>query len=102
MRVIWSLLAIERVQEISDYIQQDSPDAAEKFVEAIFGEAQRLKDFPNLGRKIPEFPKLPYRELLFEKFRIIYRPGGSEIFVISVRHQKQLLPLEEVCGSTKF
>ena len=102
MKITWSPLAIERIQEISDYIQQDSPGAAEKFVEAIFSEAQRLKDFPNLGRKIPDFPNLPYRELLFENYRIIYRSGDSEVVVISIRHQKQLLPIEEVRGSAKI
>lgn len=98
MKVTWSPLAIERVQEISEYIQQDSPIAAERFVEAIFNEVHRLKDFPSLGRIIPDFPNLPYRELIFENYRIIYRSTDSEIIVISIRHQKQLLPIEEVRG----
>ncbi len=41
MRIIWSLLAIERVAEISDYISYDSPIAANNWIDKIFAKVDK-------------------------------------------------------------
>lgn len=46
------------------YIRQDHPPAATRFrpkTESVF---RRLETFRDSGRVIPEFPELPYREVL--------------------------------------
>ena len=35
MRIIWSPLAIDRASEITDYIAQDKPSAAEKWIDTV-------------------------------------------------------------------
>jgi toxin ParE1/3/4 len=46
MKIIWSPLAITRINEIADYIAEDSPDAARKWVDEIFTKVERIDEFP--------------------------------------------------------
>jgi plasmid stabilization system protein ParE len=36
MKIIWSPLAIDRASEIAEYIAQDKPSAAEKWINTVF------------------------------------------------------------------
>ena len=36
MKIIWSPLAIARLEEISDYIARDNPSAAIKWLDSVF------------------------------------------------------------------
>ena len=42
MRVVWSPLALERVEDMARYIAEDNPDAAEKWVDDLFATVERL------------------------------------------------------------
>lgn len=46
---------------------------------------RRRQRFPESGRKIPEFPDLPHREIIVEPFRFFYRIEGAIIWVVAVR-----------------
>ncbi len=54
MRIIWSPLAVDRASEISDYIAQDKPPAAEKWIDTVFYKVEQLKSSPEIDRIIPE------------------------------------------------
>lgn len=73
MKVIWSSLAITRVNEIVDFISFDKPDAARKWVEQIFNKIERLKQFPYSGRVVPELNRTEIREIIYGNYRIIYK-----------------------------
>ena len=96
MRVVWSPLALERVGEIAAWIARDSPLAAEAWVEEIFASVWRLERFPANGRVVPELRKAELREVLHGRYRIIYRIEPDQVFVISVRHTRQLLQSEDL------
>ena len=96
MKIVWSPLAIERVTEIAEYIARDNPDAATRWVESAFAAVGRLSAFPETGRHVPEIPRADLREILFGNYRIIYRLGRAEVSVLTVRHGKQVLPVDEV------
>lgn len=51
---------------------------------------RRLEDFPDSGRKIPEFPELPHRELIVTPYRFFYRVSGDVVWVVAVWHGAQL------------
>jgi toxin ParE1/3/4 len=95
MRILWSPLAVERVSEIAEYIAQDNPGAAEKWVETIFKGVEELRGFPESGRVVTETDNRSIRELLFGNYRIIYRVEESKLSVLTVRHGKQILPTAE-------
>lgn len=53
-QIIWSPLALRDVESIRTYIAQDSPRVAELVVGRIMKAVERLKSFPESGRKVPE------------------------------------------------
>lgn len=96
MRIIWSPLSIERVTEIAGYIAQDSPQRSRKWVEKIFFKVEQLQSSPAIGRIVPEVNRKEIRELILGNYRIIYRVDPQNIFILTVRHGRQILPTEEI------
>lgn len=98
MKIIWSPLALARVSEIAAYISQDSPSAAERWADAVFSRAKQLLTLPESGRIVPEVDDPSIRELIYGNYRILYRVEARRIAILTVRHGKQLLPVEELTG----
>jgi len=96
VKIIWSPLAVDRISEIAEYIALDNSVAAEKWVNDIFNSVKRLKQFPNSGRIIPELQLENFREIIFGNYRVIYRVQENKISVLTVRHGKQVLPVDEI------
>jgi toxin ParE1/3/4 len=96
MKVVWSPLALQRVEEIADYIAADNVDAARVFLIDIFAAVGRLRSFPQSGRAVPEVNRTDIREIIFKKYRVVYRVARQQVSILTVRHGKQRLPLEEV------
>ncbi|MES9857447.1 MAG: type II toxin-antitoxin system RelE/ParE family toxin [Sedimenticola sp.] len=96
MKLTWSPLAIERISEIAEYIAQDKPTTAEKWVDKIFNLVERLSEFPESGRVVPEIDNKMFREIISGNYRIIYKHEKSKIFILTVRHGKQILPVDEI------
>jgi len=96
MRISWSPLAVDRLSEIADYISRDNPQAAVRWVEAVFKTVQRLLLFPESGRCVPEVGRKDIREIIHGNYRIVYRLEAKAIFVLTVRHGKQVLPIDEI------
>jgi plasmid stabilization system protein ParE len=96
MKILWSPLAIDRALEIAGYIVQDNPDAAESWISTVFEKVEHLKKFPESGRVVPETDNMTIRELIYSNYRIIYRVEEKRLSVLTVRHGKQVLPLDEI------
>lgn len=96
MRIQWSPLSVERISEIADYIAQDSPVAAEKWVHSIFDRVKQIKDFSRSGHVVPELNRKDIREIIFANYRIIYRVETRIVSILTVRHSRQILPDEDI------
>jgi toxin ParE1/3/4 len=96
MKIVWSPLAIDRVSEIAGYIARDKPSAAGKWIDTIFLKVAHLKSSPEIGRIVPEINNRQFREILYGNYRIIYRIEKEQISILTVRHGKQILPVEEI------
>ncbi len=96
MKLVWSPLSIQRIQEISDYIAADNLRAANTWIDSVFEKVETLKSSPEIGRIVPEIGKSDIRELLFGNYRIIYLSSKKQISILTVRHFKQILPTEEI------
>ncbi|HHE74221.1 MAG TPA: type II toxin-antitoxin system RelE/ParE family toxin [Desulfobacteraceae bacterium] len=96
MRIIWSPLAVDRASEIADYIAQDKPSAAEKWIDTVFSKVEQLKSSPEIGRIVPEIKDSQFRELIYGNYRIIYRIETKQISILTIRHGKQILPINEI------
>ncbi len=96
MKIIWSPLAVDRASEIAEYIAQDNPTAAENWVNAVFAHVEQLKKLPESGRIVPEINNNFFRELMYGNYRIIYRIEGNRVSILTIRHGKQILPVDEI------
>lgn len=91
MKIIWSPLAVSRLEEIFDYISYDNIAAAEKLVETIFNKVETLAKYPERGRRVPEVGRNEIREIFEKEYRIIYRIEKSRISILTIRNFKQIL-----------
>jgi len=96
MKIIWSPLAIDRASEIAEYIAQDKPTAAEKWINTVFSKVEQLKSSPEIGRIVPEVRNDQFRKLIYGNYRIFYRIEKEQISILTIRHCKQILPIDEI------
>lgn len=96
MTIVWSPLALDKVAEIAGYIARDKPSAAEKWVKTVFAKVEQLEISPELGRVVPEIGNVQFRELIYSQYRIVYRIEKKRISILTVRHGRQELPIEEI------
>jgi len=96
MKIVWSPLAIDKGIEISEYIAQDKPTAAENWINTVFSKVEQLKSAPESGRIVPEIRNDQFRELIYGNYRIIYRIEQKRISIFTIRHGKQILPIDEI------
>ena len=74
------------------YLHRENPSAAGVFRQKIEKALLRLRRFPQSGRVLPEFPDLPFREIIVAPYRLFYRVKGKTIWVVAVWHGAQLPP----------
>ncbi len=83
--LIWSPTARFDLQDIVAYIAEDNPQAARQFVKNLFQVIERLEDFPESGRIVPEFGEHSVRAVIRRPCRIIYRIDQTKLTVELVR-----------------
>ena len=81
-----------RIQFLSAlaYIRRDKLSAATRFRQRAEKALKRLLEYPESGRHIPEFPELPYREVIVPPYRFFYRIEDDTIWIVAVWHGAQL------------
>jgi len=96
MRIDWSRSAREDIRDIHRYIAKDSPHYALQFADRVVKAVERLKDFPESGRQVPEARPLMVRELLIQEYRILYKPELPErVLIVAVIHGRRDLMRRE-------
>lgn len=97
MKVIWTQEALAQLIEIEDFIANDSPKRAAEFVDEIIDHAEAtLPDTPSIGRMVPEINNTDIRELIFKKYRIVYRLNKKNIEILTVFEGHRLLRIDEI------
>lgn len=72
------------------YMRRDNPSAAARFRRRAEQHLRRLERVPHSGRTLPEFPELPYREVIVSPYRFFYRVSGQMVWIVAVWHGAQL------------
>lgn len=91
-KVIWTEKATAHLKAVHDYIAEDSPVYAVRFVKALVKASLRLEAFPMSGRLVPEFEGIPLnlREVIYQGYRIIYRlTPDLNVEVVTVAHGRE-------------
>jgi plasmid stabilization system protein ParE len=82
----WTEPALHALRALHDYIALDSRFYADRFIDRLTRAAEKLRDFPEIGREVPEFPEAEVRELVFQGYRIVYRLRGDRVQILTVVH----------------
>lgn len=90
-RLIWAEPALSDLEEIAQYIALDNPPAATRYVRKVFAAVERLKRYPNSGKRSVELPKTPYRELIVPPCRVFYRVDADTVIILYVMRSERLL-----------
>ena len=88
-QVIWSPSALADVDAIAEYIARDSVDQAALFATRLLEATDRLVEFPESGRTIPEIGDPSGREVVVGAYRIMYRVEGGDVWVTGIIHGAQ-------------
>jgi len=89
--VIWTIKAVEQIEEIGSFIEKDSPFQARRVVQLIIKETRKLKEHARIGKMIPEVQEDRYRELRVFSYRILYKIlDEKRIAIVGVVHGYRL------------
>lgn len=90
MKILFTEFAESQFLEYLEYIKKDNPDAAEKMRDKTLSVLKRLATFPESGRVVPEYPDLPYREVIIKPCRFFYRITKDAVLIVAVWHSSQI------------
>ena len=85
--VIWTKNAQFDLESIIEYIKIDSVNIAKKIFFEIKEECANLHYFPERKRVVPELQQigiLKYREIIHERYRIIFKIDNTKVYVLLV------------------
>ena len=90
MKTLFTPTGRRQFLEAIAYIHRDNPSAAAIFRRKAEKTISRLKEFPDSGRLLPEFPDLPFREVIVKPYRFFYKVKDRRVWIIAVWHGAQL------------
>ena len=90
--IVWSPQAFRDIESIRAYIAEDSPRVAELVVGRIIQAVERLRIFPESGRKVPERNDPEIREVIESPYRVVYRVRTGTVEIATVFRASRLLP----------
>ena len=95
-KVIITLTAQKDIEQIWEYISNDSPKDAVNFVQQIEKRMLSLEIFPKRNSLIPEniILNTQYRHSVYKNYRIIYRISNYTVYVFRIINSAKLLDIE--------
>ena len=82
--ILWSPRAEADLKEIRAHIETDSPAWADLTVRRLVAAVERLREFPDSGRMVPEREAPELREIVAGHFRIVYRRKPALVEIATV------------------
>lgn len=97
MKILWTREALRQLTEIEDFIARDNVERAAKFVDEIVAHAEpALPGEPRSGRTVPEISHTDIRELIYKKYRIVYRVTKNNVEILTVFEGHRMLRVDEI------
>lgn len=77
------------------YADQGVSEVGKRLVGEVVAQVERLADFPESGRIVPEFELPNLREIIYPPFRIVYRVDAARIRIIRVWRSERMLKVPD-------
>ena len=101
-KIIWSLQARDDLRDIVLFIAAENPQVAETFGLRLMARVDPLRNFPEMGRVVPEENDENIREIVLRPYRIIYRVIQVQQVVAIARVWHGARGEPEISGSLEF
>jgi len=85
-KIEWTRSALSDARNLRDNIARNSEAYADRFVQKIIEAVEKAAAFPLIGRRVPEANNDTIREILYRRYRIVYRVETDRILVLMVIH----------------
>lgn len=79
----WTEVVLEDVEEAAAFIARDSPQFAAALVSAALVATERQRLFPDSGRKVAEVDQADIREVVVQRYRLIYQVTSHDIRILA-------------------
>lgn len=89
VRLDWTSHALNKIEDICHYMDDYNVDLSKKFMKSVKNELDLLKQFPKIGRIVPERNNENLREIFIKKFRVLYFYEKNKITILTILHFKQ-------------
>lgn len=92
--ITFAVSSVKDFEEIRAwYADQHVPDVGERLLREVFSHVERLADFPESGRIVPEFGVAHLRGIIHPPFRIVYRLDETRVRIVRVWRSERLLKM---------
>lgn len=75
------------------YKDQQVPDVGNRLLNEIIAQVERLVNFPESGRIVPEFGIANLREIIHSPYRIVYRLDVNKIRIVRVWRSERIIQI---------
>jgi plasmid stabilization system protein ParE len=89
----WTLRAQTDLLEIARFIARDNPEAATRWIAILRKRARAAARMPRAGRRVPELGRDDVREVVVQRYRIVYQLAPDGIVVLVVFESHRQLPV---------
>lgn len=94
LRIEFAESAVTDLEDIiAWYADQQVPEVGKRLVGEVVAQVERLADFPESGRIVPEFELPNLREIIYPPFRVVYRVDAARIRIVRVWRSQRLLKM---------
>ncbi len=87
--LLWTDQAQADLAAIHGFISQNSPHYASVVVAELIAAAERLRNFPESGRVVPEFANASLREVIHQPYRLV---SEQEVHILTIHHSARRFP----------
>ena len=85
-RIVWSPAAVRQLEEALAYLSEQSVLAATTLLEETLAAAGSLTSMAERGREVPELRDGRTRELLVQKYRLMYEVSAETVELVGFVH----------------
>jgi toxin ParE1/3/4 len=97
VKLVWTELSTEDLEEIFDFIALDSSRYASITVNKIYNRTQDVIDNPYAGRIVPEINIKAIREVISGNYRVVYKIINEfQVDILRVYHSARLLKFDNL------
>lgn len=81
--------SVRDLEDIWEYIAQDSADAADRVIDELFAVFEKLAASPHLGHRRPELTDRPLRFWLLRSYLVVYAPDEQPLQILALIHGRR-------------